>query len=112
MSLAAFQIQGATVLVAASSSTGLPPTQVSANFVTGALLVNPSTVPIYVAFGSSSIAASVPTTSLPGFGACIRAGADRAFNIGPSPINSQWCSAVTSAGAASPGLLVTPGFSQ
>ena len=104
----AFQPQGQTVLVAASSSTGLAPTQISGSNVTGCLLTNASTVSIYLALGSSSIAASVPTTAASALGCCLPAGAQRAFNVGPSP-SGTWLSAVTSAGAAVPGLYATPG---
>ena len=109
MSIQAFQISGTTKLVAASSSTGLAATQVCTAQEQGVYLANPSTVAIYVALGSSSIAAAQPTTGTPIAGLCIPAGTARTIT---SPGANAWLSAVTSAGSASPGLFATPGFGQ
>ncbi len=110
MSLNAFQISNLTKLVAASSSTGLAATQVCTGNEQGLMLSNPSTVSIYAALGSSSIAASVPTTATPGLGLCIPAGQMRSLS-NPGG-NAGWLSAVTSAGSAAPGLFATPGLGQ
>lgn len=107
----AFQPAGITSLVAASSSTGLAPTQIGGSGVPGALLVNPSTQAIYVAFGSSSIAAAASTTALLSAGLCINPGVSKSFTIPGNP-NLRWLSAVTSGGVAAPGLFVTPGLGQ
>lgn len=105
-----FQPQGPTVLVAASSSTGLAPTQISTANQTGAMLSNPSSVPIYALFGSSAVAAAAPTTQpSSNAGMCIPPGLMSPVSIAPSSA-LNWISAVTSAGAAAPGLCVTPGF--
>lgn len=112
MSLEAFRFgNGAlTKLVVASSSTGQAATQVCTGGEQGVFLSNPSTVSIYVAIGSSSVAAAQPTTGTPATGTCIPAGATRAFSNPGS--NFGWLSAVTSAGTAAPGLFATPGFGQ
>lgn len=110
MTLAAFQPQGNTVLVAATSSTSVAPTQISTGNASGAYIANPSTaLAIYCAIGSSTVSASCPTTSAPG-GMCIPFGTARTVTIAPSS-NLNWISAVTSGGAAN-GLFVTPGFGQ
>lgn len=109
MSLNSFQISNATKLVAASSSTGLAATQVCTGNEQGMFVSNPSTVSIYLAIGSSSVAAAMPTTAAPAPGACLPPSASRAFSV---PGSNGWLSAVTSAGAAAPGLLATPGFGQ
>lgn len=103
MSNQAFQISGLSVLIAASSSTGLAPTQVSTGNQGGMFVSNPSTVSVYVAYGSSTIAAAVPTTAAPARGDCIPAGRCR-----PYATPSIWLSAVTSAGAAN--VFATPGY--
>lgn len=110
MQLNSFQPTGLTKLVAASSSTGLAATQVCTGSEQGLYLANPSTVPIYVALGSSAIAAAVPTTGTPAAGLCIPAGTQRPLTVPGS--NYGWLSAVTSAGAAAPGLFATPGLGQ
>ena len=111
MALNAFQIQGNTVLVAATSSTGQAATQISTGNVSGAYIANPSTaLAIYFAIGSSAVAASVPTTTAPGLGMCIPSGTARTVIV-PASSGYNWISAVTSAGTAN-GLFVTPGFGQ
>jgi len=108
----AFQPSGLTKLVAASSSTGLAATQVCTGSEQGLYLANPSTVPIYLAVGSSSVAAAMPTTGTPTAGLCLPAGSQRTLAVRGSPPGNGWLSAVTSAGAAAPGLFVTPGLGQ
>jgi hypothetical protein len=104
--------QGNTVLVAASSSTGVAATQLTTNpGIQMAYIANPSTaLPVYVAFGSSSVAASYPSTTTPSAGMCIPFNSARVFVISPS-LTNNWISAVTSAGA-SLGLFATPGYGQ
>lgn len=98
MSNESFRIAGNSVLVAASSSTGQSATQLSSGGGSPTCYVaNPSTSPVYIAFGSSSIAAGVPTTSTPSLGLCLPVGVARPFNAGP---DTFWLSAVTSAGSA------------
>lgn len=111
MSIEVFRASGNTVLVAASSSTGLAATQISTSSVGGVYLANPSTVAIYVAIGSSSVAAAQPTTGIPATGMCLPNGASRTVFAPPNP-DRCWISAVTSAGTAAPGLFATPGFGQ
>jgi hypothetical protein len=104
-SLESFQIQGNTVLVAASSSTASAATQVSTGGQQAAWLVNPTTSPVFVSVGvTSAIQAAVPTTSVPAPGLCITNVTPKVITIPPT----CWLSAATSAGAAS--LFVTPGF--
>ena len=114
MSLEAFSPSGNTVLVAASSSTSVAATQLTTTPGVSHMVrvVYPSTsgtgVPIYVAFGSSSVSAAVATTATPAAGTPIAAGTERVFTIAPSTA-ANWISAVTSAGTAAPGLFATPG---
>ena len=109
-SFESFQIQGPTVLVAASSSTASTPTQVSTGSQQAAWLNNPTTTPIYVTVGISSapagvtLQAAVPTTNVPTVGMCITNVSPKVISVPPT----CWLSAATSAGAAS--LFVTPGF--
>lgn len=106
MSITAFQISagGNSVLVAASSSTASTPTQVSTGSQQGMYLANPSTIPVYVAAGSSLVQAACPTTAVPAPGVCILPGQALALTVPPQ----GWLSAATSAGSAS--LFGTPGF--
>lgn len=109
MNLQAFQWATNTVLVAASSSTAVTPTQVSTGNVGGMYVANPSSTPVWIAFGSSAApAASIPTTAAPSLGLCVLPGRERTFSIPPST-NGNWLSAVSSAGATAT-LFVTPGF--
>jgi hypothetical protein len=107
MTFTAFQPQGNTALVAASSSTSVQATQVCTGGQQGMYLSNPCTVPLYIAIGSSTVSAAQPTTAIPAAGLCIPNGMTRAFTVVGSSFG--WVSAVTSAGAAAPGLLATPG---
>ena len=110
MALNAFHPTGLSKLVAASSSTGLAATQVCTGGEQGLYLANPSTVPIYIALGSSNVAAAVPTTGTPTAGLCLPAGQQRALSV--PGFNFGWLSAVTSAGSEAPGLFATPGSGQ
>jgi len=109
MSFTAFQPQGPTVLVAASSSTGQAATQVCTGDQQGMFLSNPTTVTLYVANGSSLIAAAQPTTAIPAVGLALPAGQTRPLSLSGRSSAVGWLSAVTSAGAAAPGLFATPG---
>lgn len=109
MSFTAFQQQGPTVLVAATSSTGTAATQVCTGNQQGMFLSNPSTVPIYCAVGSSTVAAGQPTTATPCPGLALRAGASFTLTVAGGSSVVGWLSAVTSAGAAAPGVFATPG---
>lgn len=104
-----FQIANNTKLVAASSSTGVAATQVCTGNEQGMFVSNPSTVAVYLAFGSSTVAAAMPTTAAPALGACLPPSAARSFD---TPGIYGWLSAVTSAGAAAPGIFATPGYGQ
>lgn len=106
MSITAFQLSASanSALIAASSSTASAPTQVSTGGQQGMYLANPSTVPVYAAFGSSLIQAGCPTTAVPCPGVCVLPGQSVPFTVPPQ----GWLSAVTSAGNAS--LFATPGF--
>jgi hypothetical protein len=110
MTIAAFQPSGITKLVAASSSTSVAATQVCTGSEQGMFVSNPSTVTIYLAFGSSTISAAAPTTAVPASGLCLPAGTKHAFATPGSPAAVGWLSAVTSAGSAAPGIFATPGF--
>jgi hypothetical protein len=102
----AFQVSGATCLVAASSSTASTPTQVSTGYEQGMHIVNASTasLPVYVSAGSSTVQAAAPTTATPAQGLCILAG--QAINLWTPP--AGWLSAATSGGSAS--VFATPGY--
>jgi hypothetical protein len=104
MSITAFQPAGNTCLVAASSSTASTPTQVSTGSQQGMMISNPSTSPVYVAAGSSSVQAACPTTAVPCVGLCVPSGQMRPLNTPPA----GWLSAATSGGAAN--VFATPGF--
>lgn len=103
MSLTAFQPNGNSVLVAASSSTASTPTQVCAGNQQGMWIANNSTIPVYLAIGSSSIQAACPTTAVPCAGLSLPAGQCRPFTTSPA----GWLSAATSAGSAL--VSATPG---
>jgi hypothetical protein len=104
MAFTAFQPSGNTALVAASSSTASTPTQVSTGSQQGMYVSNASTVPVYVAAGSSTIQAAQPTTAVPCPGLCINPGEGLALATPPA----GWLSAATSAGSAL--VFATPGF--
>jgi len=104
----AFRPQGNTVLVVATSSTGAAPTNWSPGNVSGCYVSNGSTTMVYLAFGSSSVAASQPTTAAPGLGIALPSSTAKAFTFGPNTANAGWVSAVTSAGSSAL-VFVTPG---
>lgn len=105
MPLNAFQQRNQTKCIAASSA-GSAAVQVSTGNEQGMYVANPTTSPVYIADGSSSVAATYPTTSTPANGMCIPAGLAGAFVTAPQ----GWLSAATSAGSAN--IFATPGFGQ
>ncbi len=106
MAITAFQPNGNTVLISATTtSSASSATQVSTGGQQGMLVSNPSTVPVYVAAAqTSAVQAAVPTTAAPCPGLCLPAGQQRALNTPPG----GWLAASTSAGSAS--IFATPGF--
>ena len=107
----AFRPAGNTVLVAATSSTGIAPTNWSTGNMPNAFVTNASSVSAWIAFGSSAASgfASIPTTSTPSLGIQIPSSSYRCFTFGPNTANCGWISAVTSAGASA-SIFVTPGI--
>lgn len=105
MTLAAFQARGLTQQIAATSA-GTAATQVCTGSQQGMFISNPSTQPIYVVDGSSSVQAAFPTTGAPATGMCLPAGAARSFVTDPH----GWLSAASSAGSVP--FFATPGFGQ
>lgn len=105
MGQTAFLPMGNTVLIAATSSTASTPTQVSTGHQQGMYVVNASTagLPVYIAFGSSSVQAACPTTAVPCVGLCLQPGQGQPFVTPPA----GWLSAATSGGSAS--VFATPG---
>ena len=103
--IGAFRPQGNSLLILTSSSTGAQAQQLSTGSATEVMLTNASTAAVvYVAFGSSSIAAVCPTTSAPGVGMALPFSFAKVFSYGPA---NNWISAVTSAGSAT--LYAQPG---
>lgn len=103
----AFRPCGNTVLVVATSSTG----QLATNWSTGNMsqcwVSNQSTLAVWLAWGSSTVAASIPTTGTPSLGLALPSTLSRCFTVGPNN-NVAWISAVTSGGSAN--IYVTPGI--
>ena len=92
----AFLPQGATKLLSVSTSTAIDATQVCTGGQQGMYIANPSTNAVYLAFGSSSVGASLPSTGTASAGLCLPNGAAGTFRTPPA----GWLSAVTSAGTA------------
>lgn len=103
--LNAFQPQGNTVLIAATTapSAGVQP---STGNIQGARIANVGASVAFIAIGSSNVSASVPTTALPSTsnGIPILPNTAEVFTIPPN----GYISAATTSGAAS--VYVTPGF--
>lgn len=72
----------------------------------GCWVVNGGTVPVYLAWGTSSVQANIPSTALPNTGLCMLSTMGKAFQLGPNS-NVAWIDACTSAGSAN--VYVTPG---
>lgn len=105
----AFKPAGPTVLVVGTSSTsGANATQWSTGNQSQCWVQNGSTTTLYIAFGSSSVIAAQPTTSLPCVGLALPSSFGRCFTIGPSTSQCAWVAAATSAGSSAL-LFVTPG---
>ena len=103
--IGAFRPQGNSLLILTSSSTGAAAQQLSTGNATSVMLTNTSTaLPVYVAFGSSSVAAGCPTTGTPALGMALPFNSAKVFDYGPGNL---WISAVTSAGSAT--LYAQPG---
>jgi len=103
----AFRPSGNTVLVAATSSTASIATNWSTGNMSQCWVSNQSTLAVWLAWGSSTIQAGIPTTALPCQGLALPSTVSRCFTLGPNN-NAAWISAVTSAGSAS--IYVTPGI--
>lgn len=102
----AFRPSGNTVLVVASSSTSALATQWNTGNMSQCWVSNQSTLAVWLAWGSSTINAAIPTTGTPCQGLALPSTLSRCFTIGPNN-NAAWISAVTSAGTAN--IYVTPG---
>lgn len=105
----AFRPTGLTVLVVGTSSTAgtRVATQWSTGNMSGCWVVNNATVPVYLAWGSSTVQANIPTTGIPNTGLALLSTMGKAFQIGPNN-NAAWIDACTSAGSAN--IYVTPGI--
>ena len=103
----AFRPQGNTVLVAATSSTGQAATNWAPGNQSQCYVANISAVPVYLAFGTSNVAVSLPTTGTPSLGLALPSSGYRCFTFGPNTANAGWISAMTTNGSAS--VFVTPG---
>ena len=103
----AFRPVGNTVLVAATSSTGQAATKWNTVGMSGCWVSNQSTLAVWLAWGSSSVAASIPTTLTPSLGLALPSTLSRCFSLGPND-NLAWISAVTTGGSAN--IYVTPGI--
>ena len=103
----AFRPSGNTVLVVATSSTGQTPTLWSTGNMSGCWVSNQSTLAVWLAWGSSAIAAGIPTTAAPCAGLALPSTLSRCFTLGPNNAVA-WISAVTSGGSAN--IYVTPGY--
>ena len=105
----AFRPSGNTVLVVATSSTGTAATNWSTGNMSGCYVSNGSTQPVYIAFGSSLVAAAQPTTSTPALGLAVPSSTAKCFTFGPNTANAGWISVVTSGGSSAL-VFVTPGI--
>ena len=96
-----------TRLVVATTSTAGTATQWSTGGMPTCFVVNNGTVPVYLAWGSSTVQAQVPTTSAAG-GLALLSTLSRCFQLGPNATNVGWVSAITTAGFAN--CYITPGY--
>ena len=104
----AFRPAGPTVLVNASSSTAGTATQWSTGNMDQVYICNGSTRAIYLAFGSSTVQAAVPTSAVPSYGVAMPSSSSRCFTFGPSISNAGWISVVTSLDSSA-SVFITPG---
>ena len=104
MALDAFQPQGLTSLIAATT-TASAAIQVSTGAIQGCrVTVQGSTQHVFIAFGQSTATAVLPTTSTPAAGMPLLPTTDRAFTMPPG----GWVSAITASGTAN--VYITPGI--
>jgi hypothetical protein len=103
----AFRPSGNTVLVVATSSTGQLPTQWNTGNMSACWVSNQSTLAVWLAWGSSTAAAVIPTTGTPSQGLALPSTLSRCFSLGPNNALA-WISAVTTGGSAN--IYVTPGI--
>lgn len=96
-----------TVSVLASSNAGVAATQVSTGGNQPAVYVaNPNAFAVAITLGSSSAAATLPTTSAPATGLVLPPNSGRVFGLPPNPAQS-YLSAISSSGAGF--VYATPG---
>ena len=105
----AFRPSGNTVLVVATSSTGTAATNWSTGNQHQCWISNGSTTMVYIAFGSSLVAAGQPTTAIPTLGLALPSSSSHAFTFGPNTASAGWVSVVTSAGSSAL-VFITPGI--
>lgn len=103
MSFGAFQVSALVTSKAVLASTAVVATQVCTGGQQGMYVANPSTIAAWLAAGSSSIQAAIPTTATPGLGICLPAGQQFTFAVAPG----SWLSAASSGNAAV--IYATPG---
>jgi len=101
-----FKPSGTTKLINATTA-GAVLTQVCTGGEEGVFISNPSTVPAYIAFGSSSIVAAVPTTGTPATGLCLLGQGERTFWM-PGGAAHGYLDAISTAGTVP--LFATPGI--
>ena len=100
----AFQPQGATSLIAATT-TASAAVQVSTGAIQGVkVLTHGSTQHVFLAFGPSTATAVLPTTATPANGMPLLPSSDGTFTIPPG----GWVSAITSSGTCN--VYLTPGI--
>lgn len=101
-----FRPMGNTSLIA-GTTTASAAIQPSTGNIGGCALTNLSTNDVWVAFGSSSVVAVLPTTATPGNAFPVTGGLHNVIPVLAPP--NFWISALTSAGTAV--LAITPGLS-
>lgn len=99
---------GLTKLISATTA-GAVLTQVCTGGEQGVLLVNNSSGAVFVAMGSSSVVAAVPSTAVPATGICINANTNRAFWMPGGP-NMGYIDAIGNVTGVTVKLYATPGF--
>lgn len=104
MALNAFQEQGNTSLIVATT-TASAAIQVSTGAIQGCkVLIQGSTQHVFLAFGQTTATAVLPTTSTPARGMPLLPTSDQTLTIPPG----GWVSAITSSGTAN--VFLTPGI--
>lgn len=97
-----FMPEGATSLIAVTSTPSTA-AQISSGNVAGVLITNLGSVVAYIAMGSSTVSAALPSTSAPATGSPVLPNSAATYEVRPG----FYLSAVTSAGTAA--LYATPG---